>query len=145
MIVSGISYRGASLIAQLVKNPTAMQETLVWFWARKIPWKKDRLPTPVFLGFPCGLAGKESACNEGDLGSIPGLGRSPGEGKDVTPVFWNGQFHGATRIKHDWVTFSFTLERSWIKTRELIFIFYIPFTLFLFHWYLKKFFCLFLI
>ena len=32
-------------------------------------------------GFPCGSAGKESACNVGDLGSIPGLGRSPGEGK----------------------------------------------------------------
>ena len=32
------------------------------------------------MGFPCGLAGKESACNEGDLGSIPGLGRPPGEG-----------------------------------------------------------------
>ena len=30
------------------------------------------------LGFPCGSAGKESACNVGDLGSIPGLGRSPG-------------------------------------------------------------------
>ena len=29
--------------------------------------------------FPCDSAGKESACNEGDLGSIPGLGRSPGE------------------------------------------------------------------
>ena len=34
------------------------------------------------LGFPCGSAGKESASNAGDLGSIPGLGRSPGEGKD---------------------------------------------------------------
>ena len=34
-----------------------------------------------FWGFPYGLAGKESACNAGDLGSIPGLGRSPGEGK----------------------------------------------------------------
>ena len=33
------------------------------------------------LGFSCGSAGKESACNAGDLGSIPGLGRSPGEGK----------------------------------------------------------------
>ena len=33
------------------------------------------------LGFPCGSAGKESACSVGDLGSIPGLGRSPGEGK----------------------------------------------------------------
>ena len=33
------------------------------------------------VGFPCGSAGKESACNAGDLGSIHGLGRSPGEGK----------------------------------------------------------------
>ena len=33
----------------------------------------------VYL-FPCGSAGKESACNAGDLGPIPGLGRSPGEG-----------------------------------------------------------------
>ena len=39
------------------------------------------LPTPVFLGFPCGSAGKEFTCNVGDLGSILGLGRSPGEGK----------------------------------------------------------------
>ena len=46
-----------------------------------IPWRRDRLPTPVFLGFPCGSVGKESACNVGDLGSIPGLGRFPGEGK----------------------------------------------------------------
>ena len=35
----------------------------------------------IFLSFPGGSAGKESACNEGDLGSIPGLGRSPGDGK----------------------------------------------------------------
>ena len=33
------------------------------------------------MGFPCGWAGKESAHNVGDLGLIPGLGRSPGEGK----------------------------------------------------------------
>ena len=33
------------------------------------------------LGFPGNSTGKESACNAGDLGSIPGLGRSPGEGK----------------------------------------------------------------
>ena len=33
------------------------------------------------MGFPCGSAGKESTCNVGDLGLIPGLERSPGEGK----------------------------------------------------------------
>ena len=38
-------------------------------------------PTPVFLGFPCGSVGKESACSAGDLGSIPESGRPPGEGK----------------------------------------------------------------
>ena len=35
----------------------------------------------MFLGIPCGSASKESACNVGDLGSIPGLGRSPEERK----------------------------------------------------------------
>ena len=47
------------------------------------------LLTPVFLGFPCGSAGKESACNAGDLGSIPGLERSPLEGKGY-PLQYSG-------------------------------------------------------
>ena len=41
------------------------------------------------LHFPCGSAGKESVCNAGDLGSIPGLGRSPGEGKGY-PLQYSG-------------------------------------------------------
>jgi len=54
----------------------------------KISWRRYRLPTPVVLGSPSGSAGKESACNAGELGSIPGLGRSPGEGKWLpTTVF----------------------------------------------------------
>ena len=45
--------------------------------------------------FPGGSGGKESACNAGDLGSIPGLGRSLGEGNWLpTPVFWPGEGHG---------------------------------------------------
>ena len=39
--------------------------------------------------FPCGSASKESACNAGDLDSIPGLGRSPGEGKGY-PLQYSG-------------------------------------------------------
>ena len=50
-------------------------------WVTKIHWRRDSLPTPVFLGFPGGSAGKESTYNGGDLGSISGLGRSPGEGE----------------------------------------------------------------
>ena len=51
----------------------------------------------IVMGFPGGLAGKESAWNVGDLGSIPGLGRFPGEGNREwlpIPVFWPGEFHG---------------------------------------------------
>ena len=43
-------------------------------------WRRDRLPTPVFLGFPGSSDGKESTCKVGNLDSIPGLGRSPGGG-----------------------------------------------------------------
>ena len=50
-------------------------------WVGKIPWRRERLPTPVFLGFPGGSGDKESACNARDLCSIPGSGRSPGEVK----------------------------------------------------------------
>ena len=71
---------GASLIAQLVKNPPAMQRPEFDSWVEKIRWRKDRLPTPGFLSFPCGSAGKDSTCNVGNLGLIPGLGRFPGEG-----------------------------------------------------------------
>ena len=46
----------------------------------KLPWERERLPTPVFLVFPGGSAGKESTCSVRDLGSVPRLGRSPGEG-----------------------------------------------------------------
>ena len=75
-ITSGMT----SLGAQLVKNLPAMQETLVHSWIGKISWRRNRLPIPVFLGFPGGSAGKESTCNVGDLGLTPGLGSSFGEG-----------------------------------------------------------------
>ena len=47
----------------------------------------------VCKGFPCGSADKESACNAGDLGSIPGLGSLKREWLP-TPVLWPGEFHG---------------------------------------------------
>ena len=57
------------------------------------------LPTPVFLSFPCGSAGKEFACNVEDLGSIPGLGRSPGEGKG-SPLQYSGLENSMDCIVH---------------------------------------------
>ena len=61
-----------------------MRETPVWFLGWEVPNqefpRRDRLPTPVFLGFPGISDSKESVCTARVLGSIPGLGRSPGEG-----------------------------------------------------------------
>ena len=53
----------------------------------------------ALLGFPCGSAGKESACNAGDLGSIPGLGRSPGEEKGC-PLQYSGLENSRDCIVH---------------------------------------------
>ena len=65
----------------MVRNP--LQCRRPWFDSSvsKFPWRRDRIPTPVFLGFPGGSDGKESACNVKDLGLIPGLGRSLGLGR----------------------------------------------------------------
>ena len=70
----------ASLVAHLVKNPPVIRTPQFNSWVTKFPWGRDRLPSPVFLGFPGGSVSKESTCNVGDLGLIPGLGRSPGGG-----------------------------------------------------------------
>jgi len=59
--------------------------------------------TAICLGFPFGSAGKEATCNTGDLGSIPGLGRSPGEGKGYTFQYYGLEnsmdyaVHGVTK------------------------------------------------
>ena len=61
----------------------------------------------IALGFPCGSAGKESTCSMGDLGLIPGLGRSPREGKGY-PLQYSGLensidciVHGVAKVRHD--------------------------------------------
>ena len=63
------------------------------------------------LGFFCGSAGKESTCSVGDLGSIPWLRRSPGEGNSY-PLQYSGMENSMDciiqRIRHDWMTFTFT-------------------------------------
>ena len=51
------------------------------------------------MGFPCGSAGKELACNTGDLGLILGLGRSPGEGKGY-PLQYLGLENSMYSIVH---------------------------------------------
>ena len=61
----------------------------VQFLGQEDPKRRDRLPTPIFLDFPYVSDDKESACSEGDLGLIPGLERSPEEGKGY-PLQYSG-------------------------------------------------------
>ena len=85
-------------------------------WAWKIPWRRHRLPTPIFLGFPGGSDGKESACNVGGLGLTPELGRSPGKGMAThcsilawrIPMdrgkWWRLQTMGSQTVRHNRTT-----------------------------------------
>ena len=91
------------------------ESTLVQFLIWEDLLEKGRLPTPVFLGLPCGPAGKESAYNAGDLGLIPGLGRAPGEGKGY-PLQCSGlensmdyTVHGVTELDMTFITKSLVI------------------------------------
>ena len=77
---------GLPLPPSLPSCPLFPRHHIISFHTHTIPHTK---------GFPSGSAGEESTCNVGVLSSIPGLGRSPGEGKGLpTPVFWPREFHG---------------------------------------------------
>ena len=78
-------------------------------WVRKVPWRRERLPTPVFLSFLCDSAGKESTCYVGDLGLIHGLGRSPGEGKGY-PLQYSGLENSM-----DYTVHGVTKSRTWLS------------------------------
>ena len=71
----------ASLIAQLVKNPPAMQETPVQVLGQEDPLEKGQATHSSILGLSWWLSWLRICLqNVGDLGSVPGLGRNPGEG-----------------------------------------------------------------
>ena len=127
-------------MAQLVKNLPEMWETWVgslgWedllekgkathssIMAWRIPWtvqsmgsqrvRHDSVPFTSLHFTPWRFSGKESACNAGDLGSIPGLGRSPGDrnGNPIHILTWRIpwteqpgglQSMGSQRVRHNW-------------------------------------------
>ena len=91
------------LILQIFKNHFAVLEkksqVRIFLQETKIQeiayWNCTDLQVDFFyMGFPGNSIGKESACYAGDPGSIPGLGRTPGEENGSIPVFLTGEFHG---------------------------------------------------
>ena len=83
------------------------------FQASLIVQEPDSFPDSMFLDFTSGSAGKESACNAGDLGSIPGLGRSPGGGKGY-PLQYSGLESSMDCIVHG-------VAKSWAQLSDFHF------------------------
>ena len=101
------------------------------FQARVLEWgaiafsrRRARLPISVFLGFPCGSAGKVSACNVADLSLIPGLARSPEEGKGY-PLQYSGLENSMDCIVHavtkswTWLSDFHFHKINWSKKLEI--------------------------
>ena len=78
-------------------------------WRKKLKERQREMNNlTVLVGFPGGSAGKESTCNAGDTGSVPGLGRSSGEGNGY-PLQYSGLENSMDCIVHG-VTESDTTE-----------------------------------
>ena len=125
----------ASLIAQLERIHLQCRRPLFDSWVRKIRWRRDRLPTPILLGCPCGSASKESACNVGDLGwqcgrpeFAPWDGKIPWRRERLpTSVFCPEEFHRLCSSwgrkesdRTEWLSLHFTLyEKPLFLLEEL--------------------------
>ena len=104
------------MIAQLVKNVPAMQETLVPFLGWEDPLARGYATYSSILGLPLWPVGKESTYNVGDLGLTPVLERSSGEGKDY-PLLYSGLensmgcvVHGVAKRRARLINFQFHWE-----------------------------------
>ena len=91
-----------------------MQEIPLWFLSWEDPLEKGLANHSSILGFPGGSAGKESTCSAGDLGSVPGLGRSPGEGKGY-PLQYFGLENSMGHRESHWATITFTSVSREVK------------------------------
>jgi len=78
-----------SIVDLFIQHPVSFKYTTKWISYTYIHPFLDSFLTQAIADLPCGSAGKESACNVGDLSSIPELGRSPGEGKGY-PLQYSG-------------------------------------------------------
>ena len=91
-----------------------MQDIRVRFLGWEDPMEKGKATHSSILGLPCGSAGKESARNAEDLGLIPGLGRSSGEGKGYS-LQYSG-LENSMGLKESDTTEQLTLSLSHLHT-----------------------------
>ena len=110
---------GTSLVAQLVKNPSTWQEIPVWFLDQEDPLEKDRVHASIFLGFYSGSDSKESTCNSGDPGLIPGLGRSHREGNDY-PLQYSGLENSMDRGAWKAIVHGIAKSSTWLDDFHLL-------------------------
>ena len=92
-------------------------------WATELNWILYQISWDIWIYFLGGSDSKESVCNAGDLGLIPVLGRSPGEGN---PLLLPGESHGqrslagyrlwSPRVRHERVTSTFTFFHKYAVT-----------------------------
>ena len=119
----------------LKNNAFFIRRYFLKMWVYIYIYTHTHIPTPEFLGFPGGSDGKESACNVGNLGSILGLGRSPG-GRHGNPLQYscleNPMDRGAwqatgyssmelQRVRHDWATNTSACQNDGPRLRSFSF------------------------
>ena len=97
---------------QVVSAEVSQKTLFIWYSMWTVPLGENT----IWMLFPCGSAGKESTCNAGDLSSIPGLGRSPGEGKGY-PLQYSGLENSMDCIVHG-------VTKSWIRLSDFHFLFF---------------------
>ena len=124
----------ASLVAQLIKNLPVVKETVVQFLGGKIPWRRDRLPTPIFLGFLVAQTVKNLPAMW-EAWFSPWVEKIPWRRQWLsTPVFLPGespwteepgwlQFMVLQKLRHDWVTTHSTAQhiRHFVRSMTLFF------------------------
>ena len=107
----------------------AVDSDLSSSWVWKIPWRRDRLPNPVFLGFSDGSDSKKSTCNAGNLGSNTGFGRSPGGGHG-NPLQYSclENLHGQRSLAgcSPWYCKKLDTTERWSMHALLILVYYDP-------------------
>ena len=105
---------GASLVAQLVKNLPAMQETPIRFLGQEIHWRRERLPTPLFFGLPWWLRRWRIHKQCERPGFDPGLERSPGEEKGY-PLQYSGLENSIDRGAWQAIAHGVAKSRTWLS------------------------------